>query len=290
MSSRELRNTLCDLYDDLDKTKLIAEDAGIELGRINLTGTVETAWREILKEAGKQGLVADIISIALEEYPDNKILIAYPNGNGPAPKPVPEPESTTSKKIFFSYAWGDQNEKGESREKIVDELYESLKDDGFEVVRDKKDLGYGGLISGFMKDIGEGSLIIVFISDKYLKSQYCMFELLEIFRNSRGDKEQFAKAIMPVSVEYVKLSDTEVLDQYFEHWAVETKKWEDLVAKRKSQVTESQTDQWQRMKKINQNFGDLADFLRDINSSTVNLLKENDFQIVKDEITKRLKD
>ncbi len=28
--------------------------------------------------------------------------------------------------IFFSYAWGDENEQGESREKIVNELYESL--------------------------------------------------------------------------------------------------------------------------------------------------------------------
>jgi hypothetical protein len=52
--------------------------------------------------------------------------------------------------IFFSYAWGDEKEIGESREKIVNSLYESLKNDGYKIVRDKIDLGYKGLISDFM--------------------------------------------------------------------------------------------------------------------------------------------
>src|SRR5689334_4833282 len=103
-----------------------------------------------------------------------------------------------SNEIFFSYAWDNQNEEGESREKIVNDLYETLKKENYNVVRDKTDLRYKGLISDFMRRIGKGNYIVVAISDKYLKSQYCMFELLEIFRKSNSDKDTFKEKIFPI--------------------------------------------------------------------------------------------
>ena len=89
--------------------------------------------------------------------------------------------------IFFSYAWSDDTDVANSREKIVDDLYESLRTDGFNVVRDKNDLRYKGLISDLTGRIGRGKFIVVAISDKYLKSTYCMSELLEIYRRSNSD-------------------------------------------------------------------------------------------------------
>jgi hypothetical protein len=89
---------------------------------------------------------------------------------------------STDSQIYFSYAWGDENEQGESREKIVNELYQSLKRDHYKVIRDKNDIEYKGFISEFMRRIGEGKCVVVVISKKYLKSPYCMFELYEIAR------------------------------------------------------------------------------------------------------------
>jgi pterin-4a-carbinolamine dehydratase len=75
-------------------------------------------------------------------------------------------------KIYFSYAWGDE------REKIVDELCNTIKSEKkYEVVRDKENLEYKGLISDFMRGIGKGNIVVVVLSDKYLRSDYCMFEL-----------------------------------------------------------------------------------------------------------------
>ena len=45
-----------------------------------------------------------------------------------------------------------------------------MKKDGYNVVRDKEDVGYKGSISDFMRTIGRGDFIVVAISDKYLKS------------------------------------------------------------------------------------------------------------------------
>jgi internalin A len=46
-----------------------------------------------------------------------------------------------------------------------------------------------------MKEIGKGDRVFVFLSDKYLKSPFCMFELFEIWRNSRQDREEFRAKI-----------------------------------------------------------------------------------------------
>jgi hypothetical protein len=47
----------------------------------------------------------------------------------------------------------------------------------------ERDLGYKGLIKDFMRQIGRGKCAIAVISDKYLKSENCMFELVEIAKN-----------------------------------------------------------------------------------------------------------
>jgi internalin A len=208
------------------------------------------------------------------------------NGVFPSDDPA---KKTQAKKIYFSYAWGDEEERGESREKIVDELYQSLKKDGFNVLRDKMDSHYGDMISSFMQDIGMGDLIVVFVSDKYARSPYCMNELYEIARNSKFDKQLFTERILPVRVEQIKFDDPNVLDNYFDHWENEEQKWASFIKKRLQKVTEAQSRRYHMAQKINNKFGELSDWLTDINASTCKLLSQDDFQEVKDVIITRFK-
>ena len=71
-------------------------------------------------------------------------------------------EQIPSAKVYFSYAWGDTYEAGESRETLVDRFYNGLIDEPFELKRDNKDIPYGGMISEFMEELGKGDLIVVF--------------------------------------------------------------------------------------------------------------------------------
>ena len=191
-------------------------------------------------------------------------------------------------KIYFSYAWGDDDETGESREKIVQELYESLKMDGYNVVRDKEDVGYKGSISDFMKTIGKGNSIIVAISDKYLKSENCMFEMYEIFRNAKLEKEGFIEKIYPIRIESIRLSDPLVLDTYFEHWEKKEKDWEQLIVKRGTRISSEQQEQYRRIKAIAHELGDFLAFLNDINAKTKADLSKNNFEEIKKAITKHV--
>ncbi len=193
----------------------------------------------------------------------------------------------TGQAIYFSYAWGDGEETGESREDIVNKLYDSLNADGFALKRDKMDLGYKGLISEFMKDIGRSNLIIVAISDKYLRSHYCMHELNEIYRNARQEKEEFSKRVFPIRAESIKMSDPLVIDEYLSFWEEEEKKWETLVQKRTGSVG-AYFGTFNNIKEINNNIGNLMAFLQDMNSLSKRLLAEADFVPVKDAIRQRL--
>ncbi len=190
-------------------------------------------------------------------------------------------------KIYFSYAWGDDHETGESREKIVGDLYESLKNDGFDVFRDKEDSGYKDLISDLMKDIGRGQFIVVAISDKYLKSPNCMFEMYEIYRNSKLEKDKFIEKIYPIRVESIRLSDPKVLDTYFEHWEQQEKEWADLIIKRGTRISPAQQERYKRIKSIASELGEFLELLSDINSKTKEDLSQNNFEAIKEAIKKR---
>jgi pterin-4a-carbinolamine dehydratase len=181
-------------------------------------------------------------------------------------------------KVFFSYAWGGE------KEKIVDDLFASLeRDEKYDVIRDKVNLGYKGLISEFMKGIGKGNIVIIALSDKYLRSEYCMFELYELYRNSSLDSSQLLKKIYPIRVENLDLNDTKVLREYFIYWKEKEIEW-------KSLVTEFDADQRKHrmIQAIRSSISDLFPFLNDINSLTKEMLSKNDFAEIKKAIEERV--
>ena len=186
-----------------------------------------------------------------------------------------------SPEIFFSYAWG------EEREKIVDALYDSLNSARFNVIRDKKDLHYKDLISDFMKRIGRGNFIIVALSDKYLKSENCMFELYEIFRNSGLEKAELIKKLYPIRVESLNLSSPKIIAEYFTHWQNKRSEWEELIRQLGNDIQGPQLKQYEKIKKIIAELGELLDLLKDINSLTKEELSKDNFAAIKDAIEER---
>lgn len=188
--------------------------------------------------------------------------------------------------IFISYAWGDPSETGESREGIVDRLYEVLVAKHFKVVRDKKDNGYRKFISDFMRRIGRGRLVIVVISDKYLRSPYCMYELLEIYEHS-----QFKNRVMPVVLPDAKLYD--LLDRldYVLYW----KQKKDAIAERMTKlgIDAFSSDGAYReydlyYRRVFNNIDKLTSLLGDWNALTPKLLEENSFATLLNAITEEL--
>jgi magnesium transporter len=97
---------------------------------------------------------------------------------------------------YVSYAWNDnRSPEGRSRENVVDKICAAAEARGLKILRDKNELGLGESISNFMRRIGVGDRIFVILSDNYLKSPYCMFELSEIWRTSKQEGSTFLERV-----------------------------------------------------------------------------------------------
>lgn len=178
-------------------------------------------------------------------------------------------------KIFFSYAW-DQDEA------LIMQLYSSLKKDGFNVIKDKENIGYKGVISKFMNEIGNADFVIVAISDKYLKSKFCMYELYEIFRNSGMNRDTFGKKIFPIRIdESINLGDPDVVNGYVRYWKQQEQEWTTRVREESDSITEEQARQFQFIKRLVNDVNNILSCLADINSLNLSTLKSNDFADVK---------
>ena len=135
--------------------------------------------------------------------------------------------SLRSKRYYVSYAWADSSDP--NLEDDVDRLCEFGRNRGITVLRDKTTLHHGDLISDFMKDLGSGDRIFVFLSNKYLKSPYCMFELSEIWRNSRQTKSEFLRNVRVFTIGVVKIDRAADRLRYTEDWNMEREGLRELI-------------------------------------------------------------
>jgi internalin A len=136
------------------------------------------------------------------------------------------------RKWYVSYAWGeDSTAEGRARENVVDKLCAAVEARGRKILRDKNVLGLGQSISAFMQDIGAGDRIFVILSDKYLRSPYCMFELSEIWRTSKQEGSAFLERVRVYALRDAKVSKpSDWVD-----WAIYWKKEHDALNKRAQQ-------------------------------------------------------
>ncbi|QHG16958.1 DNA transporter [Nostoc sp. ATCC 53789] len=116
--------------------------------------------------------------------------------------------------IYISYAWKDnKSELGSQREELVDKICTALISERYNLIRDRNYLTLGKSIHDFMQEIGRGNYVIVVVSDKYLHSEYCMFEAVEIMK--RKDYEQ---KVFPVVLQDANVYTKEGKTEYIKYW------------------------------------------------------------------------
>jgi small GTP-binding protein len=190
--------------------------------------------------------------------------------------------------IYFSYAWRDSKVENLGLEEISKRMFKALDDEGFNVKIDKKDCKYGDTISGFMEEIGDAKLVIMFISKKYLESIFCMTEFAKIAASCQLKKENFAKRVLLVPIERFdfKNKKIEVLVPFQKYWkdklAVEAE------YRNSGMASPEQDADYHATKDIEYHFGRYAGWLADINQSTTDLLEVNSFDLIKQVIINRL--
>ncbi len=134
---------------------------------------------------------------------------------------------TSSQRVYISYAWGDATPEGQRRGALADDLCNAMQEAGITVMRDRDQVKPGDRISAFMKELAQGDLILVVLSDHYLKSEYCMFELYEIWKHAKQDPDLFLKRVIPLTLPDAQLRSTADKLARGEYWLTEKRHLDD---------------------------------------------------------------
>jgi internalin A len=177
---------------------------------------------------------------------------ASDDGRAPiADLPPPSPE------VFVSYAWTPESNA------LVDRVQDALQQHGVRLRRDREEVRYKDSIREFMKRIGQGQFILVVISEKYLKSENCMFELLEIAK-----AEKLRERIFPIVLPDANLYKATGRVRYVKYWEAEITALDaDLKGVRGDNLIELQAD-LTLYTEIRRLFDGIAGTLRDMNALT----------------------
>jgi len=178
--------------------------------------------------------------------------------------------------VFISYAW-----QGES-EKIAVEIEKEFGGRGLEIIRDKTFLEYTGRIKAFMEKIGQGQYIILVISDRYLRSENCLFELLQIYKAGN-----FAKRIFPLFIDDTRIAEAEERLVYVHYWEKRKKNLEAEIKQGDLADLHGIYEDLDLYSDIRQHISRLTAILKDINGLTIELHRQKDYGELYQTIMKR---
>jgi internalin A len=167
--------------------------------------------------------------------------------------PVPEPE------WFVSYAWGDNTPEGRERDAVVDRLCAEAEARGTRILRDKNVLGLGDRISRFMQRIGRGDRVFVVLSETYLRSPYCMFELHEVWRTSRQEGDAFLDRVRVYALPDARFDTPALRVGHAVHWKKQHAELEALVREHGSDVL-GESD-FKRLRLMGEFYRDVSEIL-----------------------------
>ena len=140
------------------------------------------------------------------------------------------------KKIAISYAW--KAKEGRKFRNAVSRLCEELRSFDFEVIRDVDEVKFGADLRRFMRRVGRAGKICVFLSDAYLHSENCMYELLIAFQRDRDEEQKLAQRLriflLPDVLPYAKRTG-EPRRALKRFWQAQITEHESLVSEQQSE-------------------------------------------------------
>lgn len=161
-----------------------------------------------------------------------------------------------NKTIFLSYNWHDQ--------KIADRIDKNLsKLTNIEVKRDVRDIGSWKSIREFIRSIRQQDYAVLIISDFYLKSKNCMYEVTEVMK----EQEHVAR-IFPVVVEH-KIYDALIRVKYIKYWQDECNKLEAAIKELDLINATEPINDLNRYKSIASSIGEFLSMVADMNNPDI---------------------
>lgn len=174
-------------------------------------------------------------------------------------------------KIFISYCL--------TNESVVNEIDESFPKGGVNFIRDKRNTDYKDSFKEFMKGIRSTDSVLMVVSDAYLKSRNCMYEVLETLKD-----ENYKERIYPIVLSDAKIySPAERLD-YLDYWKDEHSKLKESISKFSPDEVISVISDLKIIRDINGSIVDFISIVSDLKNIPLETLKRNQFKEIKQKL------
>lgn len=203
-------------------------------------------------------LVREVLPGALR-IDKNSLDISQPQATSQISPPVPE--------VFVSYAWTTDSCA------VVDNIQEEFEKQGIRLIRDREEIRYKNSIRDFMRRIGQGKCVVVVISEKYLKSENCMFEMIEISK-AKNLRERIFPIVLPDANIYKATGRI----RYVQHWESEIRELDEALKTVRGDSLIALQDDLNIYAEIRRMFDGIADSLRDMNALTPDLHETSDYE------------
>ncbi|WP_079049830.1 TIR domain-containing protein [Streptomyces torulosus] len=190
---------------------------------------------------------------------------------------VVRPSAPSDTEVYLSYSWSKESNA------LADELDEAFQARGVTVVRDRRDIGYKASIKDFMARLGQGKCVVLVISDAYLKSQNCLFELLETARHG-----EFTDRVFPVVLPDARIYRPQDRIGYVRYWEEQINELDEAMRSVSAANLQGFREDIDLYTEIRAQLPRLADILRDMNTLSPELHRASGFSEVFEAVMSRL--
>ncbi len=163
--------------------------------------------------------------------------------------------------VFLSYNWGS--------EKTADKVEERLSPLCL-VLRDKNSIKPWGSISAFMKKIRQTDLVVVIVSNSYLKSIACLYEIMQLVKDDNWNSHSMF--IVEDSAKGIYTSFGQV--EYVKYWEEERKKLQGAISGIDPALTTSQAIDLKKIRLIQLHIDEFMDCVKDSNNPSMDIARE----------------
>jgi internalin A len=147
----------------------------------------------------------------------------------------------------------------------------------------------GDRISAFLRRLTRADLVVAVVSDKYLRSPYCLYEIYKLWQRCQGDADDLVRRVVPILLPEVRLSNLEERAPYLEFWATRADKLEALF--RNPGISPS-WESWQEVKLVREfahHVDSILVFLGDVlMPRQLNVHLDSGFQAVRQALRQRI--
>ncbi|WP_414545432.1 COR domain-containing protein [Nostoc sp. CCY0012] len=189
-----------------------------------------------------------------------------------------QPKDNPQKEVFISYTLRDNHS-----ETVVEQIEQAFKAQDIKIIRDKNAVAYKENFKAFMQRLSRAKCVIIVISNEYLKSENCMYELVEIAKNG-----EFGKRIFPIILNDAAIYKPIDRLHYVKYWEDKTQEFEAALKGVSAANLNGFRDDIDLYTEIRQYLPRLANTLKDMNTLTSKIHTESEFEVLLQAIAQRL--